>query len=452
MVDDDDVRPELYRRFEHPTPQWFTDAKLGFFVHWGPYSVPAWAEPTGELGTVEMHEWMRHNPYAEWYANTIRIAGSPAQQHHREVYGDADYYDFLDEWDASRFDPDELMALFARAGGRYFIPTTKHHDGVTLWDAPGNPKLNTVARGPRRDLVKLFADAARGAGLKFGTYYSGGLDWAYAPMPPITDDLRDPEDGRPRLPTDAAYAEYAYLQVVDLIDRYQPDVLWGDIEWPDAGKPDGPFSLAKIFDRFYATTADGVINDRFGQTHSDFKTSEYQSNLAAEDAGVWENCRGVGYSFGYNQLEDGAVSLSGPAAIEYLVDVASRGGRFLLNVGLKADGTLPALQRETLTAMGDWNAVHGAAVHASTPLDSSIAAASDDPWIRWTRTGGVAHAFVDAVGAVTLPVTAGSLDPDSAVLGDSPITATAVDGGIRVELPPPTIAGPSVVSLRIAGA
>ena len=424
MFDDEDERPEIYRRFEHETPQWFADAKLGIFIHWGPYSVPAWAEPTGELGTIELHEWMKHNPYAEWYANTIRIDGSPAQHHHQEAYGGADYYDFLDAWDASLFDPDELMALFAKAGARYFVPTTKHHDGVTLWNAPGNPELNTVVRGPKRDLVKLFADAARGAALKFGAYYSGGLDWSFEELPAITDDIRDPEDGRPRRPTDAAYAEYAFNHVIDLIDKYQPDVLWGDIEWPDAGKPDGPFSLVKMFDRFYAAAPEGVINDRFGQTHWDYETSEYQVNLAAEDATVWENCRGVGYSFG---------------------------GKFLLNVGLKADGTLPELQRETLTAMGDWNTVNGSAVHGSTTLDAAIAGASNDPWIRWTRTGSLAHAFVDAVGSVKLPVYANALDLNSATLGGSPIEAIGSTGGVRVTLPKSAIPGPSVVSFRITG-
>ena len=72
---------EVFKRFERPVPTWFSDAKFGIFIHWGAYSVPAWAEPTGELGTVDDKEWFKHNPYAEWYWNTIRIEGSPAQKH-----------------------------------------------------------------------------------------------------------------------------------------------------------------------------------------------------------------------------------------------------------------------------------------------------------------------------------------------------------------------------------
>ena len=136
-----------------PAPTWLAAAKLGIFIHWGPYSVPAWAEPTGPLGAVPEAEWFRHNPYAEWYANTIRIPGTPAAQHHHEVYSDAPYDDFLDQWTASDFDPAAWARLFVEAGASYVIPTTKHHDGVALWDAPGtgsrsSPARAISARGP----------------------------------------------------------------------------------------------------------------------------------------------------------------------------------------------------------------------------------------------------------------------------------------------------------------
>src|SRR5688500_9266428 len=105
-------------------------AKLGIFIHWGPYSVPAWAEPSGALGAVAESEWFKHNAYAEWYFNTIRIPGSPAAQHHHDVYNDAPYDDFLHQWTAAKFDPAAWAALFAEAGATYVVPTTKHHDGV----------------------------------------------------------------------------------------------------------------------------------------------------------------------------------------------------------------------------------------------------------------------------------------------------------------------------------
>ncbi|WP_246043273.1 alpha-L-fucosidase [Tessaracoccus massiliensis] len=140
-------------------PEWFRQAKLGFFILWGPYSVPAWAEPTAELGTVESAtEWYTHNPYSEWYYNTIRLEGSQAWQHQQDVYGGRPYDDFIDEWKAEKFDASALVGELAAAGADYPVLTTKHHDGVCLWDAPGTER-NTVARGPKQDLVGAYADA-----------------------------------------------------------------------------------------------------------------------------------------------------------------------------------------------------------------------------------------------------------------------------------------------------
>lgn len=448
MFTDDPVRPANYRRFEREVPEWFTDAKLGIFVHWGPYSVPAWAEPIGELGTIDPRYWFAHNPYAEWYYNTIRIPGSPAAEHQREVYGGAPYDDFLDQWDPAEFDPDAFMALVKSTGARYFVPTTKHHDGVTLWDAPGTGGRNTVARGPRRDLVGDFERAARAAGIRFGVYYSGGLDWHFADLEPITDN------GQAfRRPVDAAYAEYAYEHVSDLIDRYRPDVLWGDIEWPDAGKPSGPFSMERLFDKFYETVPDGVSNDRWGTTHWDFRTSEYQNGTNVEGSGAWENCRGIGYSFGHNTQEDERHLLSGPDAVASFVDIVSRGGNLLLNVGLTAGGTVPELQRRTLEHLAAWNAVNGDAVFGSRPLDPSVAAASDEPWVRWTRTGDVANAFVDAAGAVRLDGVSSAVDAGTARLADCSAIAISRDGdSLSVELPEPSVAGPTLLRFDLAGA
>ncbi len=152
---------------KRPTPQWFSDTPLGIFIHWGPYSVPAWAEPYAELGEEEDWEkWFTHNAYAEWYFNTIRIEGSEAAQRHFDLYGTLSYEAFLDMWDPVNFDPAAWADLFKRAGADYVVPTTKHHDGVTLWDAPETGDRNTVRRGPRRDLVADIAEATRAAGMR----------------------------------------------------------------------------------------------------------------------------------------------------------------------------------------------------------------------------------------------------------------------------------------------
>jgi alpha-L-fucosidase len=437
-------RPAGYQRFVRPVPAWFRESGLGIFIHWGAYSVPAWAEPIGELGTIEKRYWFAHNPYAEWYYNTIRIDGSPARRHHQDVYGGAPYDAFLDRWQAEAFDPADLAALFRRAGAGFVIPTTKHHDGITLWDAPGTDGRNTVHRGPKRDLVAELATATRAEGLRFGVYYSTGLDWHAAPTPPIVDE----GDGFPR-PHGADYAQYVYRQVMDLIDRYSPDVLWGDIGYPDAGLPEGPYGLAAVFDRFYAEAPDGVVNDRWGLSHWDFRTSEYQQGLEVQGGGRWQSCRGIGYSFGYNRCEDASHYLDSGGAVRELLDVVSRGGNFLLNVGPDAAGAIPPLQRSCLEGMAEWMAANRAAVHAVEPVDPSLAPPAAQPWIRWTRNADHWYAAVDARGVVHLPCDADAVDPASATTPEgTAVAAQAEAGGCRVDIPPGSPSGPAVVRFR----
>ncbi|MFC7405676.1 alpha-L-fucosidase [Georgenia alba] len=422
-----------WHALRRPTPDWYRTSPFGIFIHWGAYSVPAWAEPTGELGTVEdSREWFAHNAYAEWYFNTIRIDGSPAQQHHREVYSDADYDDFLDAWRAEHFDADDVMRLIAEAGADYVVPTTKHHDGIALWDAPETGTRNTVHRGPRRDLIGEIAEAAERQGLHLGLYYSGGLDWHYRPMPPHLDDASVHDTGRPK---DAEYARYAYLHLRDLIDRFDPDILWNDINWPDAGKHFGEHGLGALFEDFYAKNPDGLVNDRFGgrDFHHDYATSEYQAGRAAEAEAQWENNRGIGLSFGYNQVEGPEHCLDGPAIARHLTDVVSRGGHFLLNIGPKADGTIPENQRAALSEMGRWMAVAKPALAGAEPTSVQLDAA--DGWVRTVRNGGETLVFVDRLdgegGAVAL-TGAGQLRVTP--VEPAWCSATARDGRVVVEL------------------
>ncbi len=438
MFEDNPKRPEPYEKFgERPVPSWFHDAKLGIFMHWGPYAVPAWAEPAG---TVEFGEDMDtfafHNPYAEWYYNTSRIAGSPAAEHHHETYHDAPYDDFIDQWKAENFDATALLALVADSGARYFVPTTKHHDGVTLWDAPGTGGRNTVARGPRRDLVAELADATRAAGLRFGVYYSGGFDWYFAHSEPI----RSMEDVLSKRPVDQRYSDYAFDQTLDLIRRFHPDVLWGDIDWPDAGKEPGAKSLVELFEAFYEASPEGVTNDRWGITHWDFRTSEYGMGSNIESlSSKWENTRGIGFSFGYNQLEDENTYLSGPDAIKLFVDIVSRGGNLLLNIGPKADGTVPELQARTLRELGEWNRTNGEAIFGSSSVDPTIAVGSDAPWTRWTATDHQLHAFVLPNDTrVPLQVDPTRINVESARLADGSSANVVLENGEVVAFAPRT--------------
>jgi alpha-L-fucosidase len=436
----------VFDRFEREVPEWFLDAKLGFMVSWGAFSVPAWGEPIGELGTIDdWKHWFKHNPYAEWYYNTIRIEGSPAREYHKKNFNDCDYDDLLDLWKAENFNPDEWAKLFAYAGAQYIVPLSKHHDGITLWDAPGTGTRNTVHRGPKRDIIGELAVAVRKAGMRSAVYYSGGLDWEVTKtMPPITDNLGHDGNGLTR-PNDAAYAMYAYEHVIDLIDRYKPDVLWNDIEWPNFAKREGEYSLAALFDHYYKVVPHGVVNDRWGkETHFDYETSEYQYFSENEGASAWENCRGIGLSFGYNQVESEIHSLNTESALRHFLDIVSRGGNFLLNVGPTASGEIPEIQKKVLMGLGDWMAINSEGVYATRAI--SDIAPSDTPWVRWAKKGDRIFAYVDAVGAVEIevPEKVSNLST-TRILGGGAIEVKRSGNKISMTVPTPKVAGPTVI-------
>ena len=435
---------DAFKRFEREVPEWFLDAKLGFMVSWGAFSVPAWGEPIGELGTIDdWKHWFKHNPYAEWYYNTIRIEGSPAREFHKKTFNDCDYDDLLDMWKAEKFQPDEWAKLFAYAGAQYIVPLSKHHDGITLWDAPGTGTRNTVHRGPKRDLISDIATAVRKAGIRFAVYYSGGLDWEVTKtLPAISDN--DQHKGLQR-PVDAAYSMYAYKHVIDLIDRYKPDVLWNDIEWPDFSKREGEYSLSALFDYYYKKVPHGVVNDRWGkETHSDYETSEYQYMADSENAAAWENCRGIGLSFGYNQVESEQHSLNTESALRHFLDIVSRGGNFLLNVGPTASGEIPEIQKKVLMGLGDWMAINSGAVYATRAI--KVIPATDAPWVRWAKKGNSVFAYIDAVGNVEFSAPASFVnDKKATIFGGAAITATRNGDKISMTIPAPKVPGPSVI-------
>ena len=418
---------QTWHELSRPLPDWFAKAKFGIFIHWGAYSVPAWAEPIGALGEIADDDtWFAHNPYAEWYFNTIRIEGSPAQAHHREQYGNAPYDEFLDQWKAEQFDPAAWAKLFADAGADYVVPTTKHHDGIALWDAPGTGLRNTVRRGPQRDLIGAIADAVRAEGLRFGVYYSGGLDWSVTDFPPH----RSGEQVHSLRPNDAAYHYYALAHVRDLIDRYRPDVLWNDIEWPDAGKHRGPDGLYELFENYYAANPEGVVNDRWGDTHYDFATTEYSAMSENEAKEVWENNRGLGWSFGFNRLESPKEILDSERLAKHWIDVVGKGGRLLINVGPTAEGVIPELQQQSLRGFGEWKRTLADAAEATERRDPSLP--SNGRWRREWWTPSERIVFVDATGEHRLD--AAGVDPEqSRVLsGDAVVERDGDEAVLRV--------------------
>ncbi|WP_296136247.1 alpha-L-fucosidase [uncultured Tessaracoccus sp.] len=350
---------------EPGVPTWFTDAKLGFFIHLGLYSVPAWALTGDESVPVE-HAYAHHR-YAEWYGNTVRIEGSPTRRRHEQVYGvGTSYEDFADLWDASGFDAERLIAEIVGAGAQYVIPTTKHHEGFCLWDTT-TTSFNAARRGPRRDIIQELHDATRAAGVRFGTYFSGALDWHVSDFPPIQSDRELFLFRR----NDETFARYCTAQVDELIERFRPDVLWNDIEWPDAGKGSEDFGLAALFRRYLDAVPEGVLNDRWGVPYHGFATREYRRIPAKLDH-PWEATRGLGLSFGYNRDETDEDSMSGAELVQLLVDVVAKNGNLLINVGPRADGTIPDVQRAAMRELGAWLSVHGEAVYGTRPWGPGV--------------------------------------------------------------------------------
>lgn len=375
-------------------PEWYRDAKLGFFVHWGLYSVPAWAVQHGEGVNIPAEDAYAWHQYAEWYGNTVRIAGSPTWERHQRVYGPGtSYEDLADLWDAAAFDADAFVGELVGAGAKYVIPTTKHHEGFCLWNTE-TTGFNSVARGPKRDLIGEFHDATRRAGARFGVYYSGALDWHVSDFPPIESDTDLFRYRR----HDEHFSRFSAAQLEELVERFSPDVLWNDIEWPDGGKGNDEYAVAALLNRYFDAVPEGVVNDRWGVPYHGFLTREYRHIDGILDQ-PWESTRGLGYSFGYNQAEDDRHSLSGEALIRMLIDVVSKNGNLLINVGPAADGSIPALQLAAMRAMGAWLGENGGAIYGTRP------------WIRFGEPLAPLRytASSDAVHVHTLDPTTGEL-------------------------------------------
>lgn len=352
----DRIKPTWDSIKSRELPQWYDDVKVGIFIHWGPYSVPAYAPVTVELGEIPVDEgWFCNNPYAEWYYNSLNVGVGPTYDYHLKTYGkNFEYENFTDMWKAENFDPDYWADVFKKSGAGYVVLTTKHHDGFCLWPSK-HTDYNTFERGPMRDLMGDLTQSVRKAGLKMGAYYSGIIDWRYA-----NDPIYEESDLFDTASPLSEYSDYAYKQVLELIEKYKPSVLWNDIGWPVKGTED----LKYLFAHYYNTVEGGVVADRWNDTWCDFETQEYKQGDLTEGK-KWEMTRGLGLSFGYNKEEGIEDLLSIKELIRLLVSSVANGGNLLINVGPKADGTIPEEQEELLLKMGQWLEVNGEAIYST---------------------------------------------------------------------------------------
>lgn len=339
-----------------PVPSWFEDAKFGIFIHWGLYAVPAYS-PTARDGVGV------YQRYAEWYWRRWKEK-SDVQHYftdfHNRVYGsDFKYQDFVQYFKAEMFNPADWAEIFRKAGAKYVVLTSKHHEGFTLWPSQYSWNWNAMDVGPHRDLLGDLTKAVKQEGLRMGYYYSL-LEW-YNPLY--------------KRETIGQYVDQHMIpQMKELVTNYKPDVFWTDGEW------DYPSEVLKSIEFLQWLFNESpvretvAINDRWGSEtrskHGGYFTTEYDLVHDGSATGMkferpWEECRGMAGSFGYNRnemLEDYSTS---EELVHILIDKVARGGNLLLNIGPTADGRIPEIMQQRLLDIGNWLKVNGEAIYGT---------------------------------------------------------------------------------------
>ena len=340
-----------------PTPDWFADAKFGIFVHWGVYSVPSWAP----VGQKDVPFWAQ---YAEWYWYRTAIPAdsisehAPFIQYHQQRYGDdVQYQDFAPQFTAEMYQPDEWADLFKQAGARYVVLTSKHHEGFCLWPSAYSWNWNSQTIGAHRDLAGDLSKAVKEAGLKMGFYYS-----LYEWFNPLYQSQIERYVDSHMLP-----------QMKELVTRYEPDILWSDGEWEQADTTWRSLEFLTWLFNESGVKDKIAVNDRWGKDsrlrHGGYYTTEYDElaggNASVLDSHVWEECRGIGTSFGYNRNENLEDYASSEELVHKLIRTVAQGGNLLLNVGPTADGRIPVIMQQRLLDIGAWLATNGEAIYGS---------------------------------------------------------------------------------------
>lgn len=345
-----------------PTPAWFTRDKFGIFIHWGVYSVPAYAPVIpGKLA------------YAEWYWHQMTEGkNNPKADEiekgtwafHEKWYGANDpYQNFAEQFKAELFDPSHWADVLAGSGAKYVALTSKHHEGFALWPSKEASTTwqrpwNAVEIGPRRDLLGDLTEAVRKKNLRMGYYYSL-YEW-YNPLW-LSDKQR-------------FVKEHMFPQFKDLVTRYQPSIIFSDGEWEmPSTEWHSPELLAWLFNES-PVKDEVVINDRWGKEcrhkHGGYWTTEYTSGMSISNH-PWEESRGMGVSYGLNRAERLDGYHTGQELILMLADTVSRGGNLLLDIGPAADGTIPVIMEERLGQIGSWLKANGEAIYGTKPWKST---------------------------------------------------------------------------------
>lgn len=380
----------------HPVPQWFKDAKFGIFIHWGVYAVPAYHEWYVEMMSPKS-KW-GHSPEGPPYTaaqgelpDSVFNANiqKEANEYHRKNFGvNFEYDEFIPMFKAENFDPGTWAELFKEAGAKYVVLTAKHGDEFALWPTKYT-KRNAMDMGPHRDLAGDLAREVRSHGMKMGFYHNTTYSFW---------DKRFPNE---------EWVEYMNNSIKELVDFYQPDILWGDVPIsPYRGEDGRPLGAShwrskEVIAYFYnhSKNPDQVVtNERWGQdtpSAGNFSKRSVSQSLWSEEgkrlyqgndvflgdfqtperrniSGIfdipWETCDALDpTSWGYNRRTPDEKYMTTNELIDYLSDIVSKGGNLLINIGPKADGTIPEVMQNRLKEAGGWLSVNGEAIYGTKP-------------------------------------------------------------------------------------
>lgn len=351
-------------RANYKVAEWFKDAKFGIFLHWGPYAVPAYSSEKYPKGIYDQ-KWSKGgmNPYS----------------YHREHYGEPSkfgYKDFIPQFKAEKFDADEWISIFKQAGAKYVVPVGEHHDGYAMYNSKFT-RWNVVQTGPKKDVMKMLAEASHKQGLKFGISSHFAYNRLYYYKNDPTWDTNDPQYydlyGKPVKPGEAPTQEYLDLwwnRTTDIIDSYKPDLLWFDYGLDNEGfKSVHKEILAYYYNKGVEWNKDVVFQDK------NMKYESFPEDLIVLDIergrmpGInkypWQTDTSIGkISWGYITNEDYKTS---NYLLDELIDIVSKNGCLLLNIGPKADGTIPDEAKKILVEMGDWMKINGEVIFNTRP-------------------------------------------------------------------------------------